>query len=66
MIETTHTPTACQNCKSTDVDWKLNVYGQPAWGICQRCGATVEIKEVLTWRRRIVEAFAKIITRRIQ
>jgi ribosomal protein L40E len=66
MIETMHTKTVCQKCGSTNVDWELNAYNQPAWGICRDCGATVEIQEVLDWRGWIAEAFAKLKSRRIQ
>ena len=60
MIETTHTKTPCQQCGSTNIDWKQNAYGQPAWGICRDCGATVEIQEIHNWRTRIAGAFAKL------
>jgi len=64
MIETTHTPTACQ-CGSTNIDWKQNAHGQPCWGTCRDCGATVEIQEIHNWRARIADAFAKLKNNRI-
>ena len=51
-----NTPAACARCGSTNVEWRQNAHGEPAWGVCRNCGAVVEPQQVRQVRDRLRRA----------
>jgi transcription elongation factor Elf1 len=50
----------CPECGSCAIRWFKDQKSRRAWGICQECGATVEIAVVHALRKKIGDAFRKL------